>query len=278
MKKKLKFVRDIMAFLCLLIFTLAIPAQETVVPIVHSITLLGGVQNGKWIPAEKTVATLKVKTEFNIINFDRVDKTSVFGTIGERQEVCPDIPVIRLPEIESENPDDDVRFALGANANWNPMPRLPQSISLTDKALEKSVAEFLKTKGIAKSKIVITQAFQIDLEGDGQNETIIAGNYYKRDTYEEQSVGDYSFFLLQTTVKAKTRNIWFEGDFFTAKLLDSGEYDPPTTREISAIADLNGDGKMEFALWDIYYEGNRSSVFEMKNGKPVRVMESVCFV
>jgi hypothetical protein len=37
-----------------MIFNLIVPAQETVVPIVHSIKLLGGAQNGKWITAEKT--------------------------------------------------------------------------------------------------------------------------------------------------------------------------------------------------------------------------------
>ncbi len=52
----------------------------------------------------------------------------------------------------------------------------------------------------------------------------------------------------------------------------------PNRREISAIADLNDDGKMEFALWDIYYEGNRSAVFEIKNGTPVKVLESECYV
>jgi len=47
---------------------------------------------------------------------------------------------------------------------------------------------------------------------------------------------------------------------------------------IYALADLSGDGKMEFALWEIYYEGNRSAVFEIKNGTPVKVLESECYV
>ncbi len=271
-------MRYIVVFLYLMIFNLTVSAQQTVVPIVHSITLLGGAQNGKWITAEKTAALLKDKTEFNIINFSGVEKGTVFGTKGERQEVCLENPVIRLPETESDNPDENVRFALGANAKWNPFPRIPQAIGLTDKTYTKAVADFLKTKGIAKTKIVITQAYRIDLEGDGQNEIIIAGNYYKKGMSEEQSVGDYSFILLRKIVKGKPQNILMGGEFFTSKLLDSGDFDPPNRREISAIADLNGDGKMEFALWDIYYEGNRSAVFEIKNGTPVKVLESECYV
>jgi len=278
MKKNRNFMRNVMAFLCVLILSLIAPAQETVVPIVHYITLLGGAQNGKWITAEKTTALLKDKTEFKIINFNGIGKGTVFGTKGERQGVCLEIPVINLPETESDNPDENVRFALGANAKWDPFPRVPQAISLTDKTYTKSVAKFLRTKGIAKTKIVITQAYQIDLEGDGRNEIIIAGNYYKRGMSEEQNAGDYSFVLLKKIVKGKHRNILMGGEFFTSKLLQSGDFDPPNNREISAIADLNGDGKMEFVLWDIYYEGNRSVVFEMKSGKPVKVLESECYV
>ncbi len=271
-------MRKVLPILCLLIFTLSVSAQETIVPIVHNITLLGGTQNGKWITAEKTAESLKDKTEFNIINFNGVEKDKVFGTKGERQGACLENPVIKLPETEMDNPDENVRFALGANAKWNPLPRIPQAISLTDKTYTKAVSDFLKTKGIAKTNIVITQIYRIDLEGDGQDEVIIAGNYYKKGMSEEQSVGDYSFVLLRKIVKGKTQNILMGGEFFTAKLVKSRDFDPPNMREISAIADLNGDGKMEFVLWDIYYEGNRTAVFEMKNGKPVKVLESECYV
>lgn len=271
-------MRKVSAFLCLLIFTLSVPAQETIVPIVHNITLLGGAQKGKWITAEKTAESLKDKTEFTIINFNGVEKLKVFGTKGERQGVCLDIPVIKLPETESDNADDNVKFALGANAKWNPLPRIPQAIGLTDKTYTKTVADFLKTKGIARTKIVLTQIYRIDLEGDGQDEVIIAGNYYKKGMGEEQSVGDYSFVLLRKIVKGKAQNILMGGEFFTTKLVNSRDFDPPINREISAIADLNGDGKMEFVLWDIYYEGNRTVVFEIKNGKPVKVLESECYV
>ncbi|MCY7347786.1 MAG: PliI family lysozyme inhibitor of I-type lysozyme [Pyrinomonadaceae bacterium] len=267
-------MRHIVVFISLMIFNLTVPAQETVVPIVHSITLLGGAQNGKWITAEKTAALLNDKTEFNIINFNGVEKGTVFGTKGERQGVCLEIPVIELPETESDNPDKDVRFALGANAKWNPVPRIPQAIGLTDKTYTKAVADFLKTKSIAKTKVVITQLYQIDLEGDGQNEVIIAGNYYQKGTSEEQSAGDYSFALLRKVIKEKPRNILIEGDFFTKR----GEYAPPNEREILAIADLNGDGKMEIVLKTFYYEGSWQQVFEMNGDKLSKVLEVSCIV
>lgn len=257
---------------------LAVSAQKTVVPIVNFITLLGGSQNGKWIAAETAASALKDQTEFNIINFTGLEKVPVFGTKGERQGVCPEIPVIRLEEPETDDSEEKVRFALGANADWNPLPRIPNAINFKDRAYIKIVSDFLKTKGISKTQIEITQGFKIDLEGDGQDEIVIAGNYYKNGMQEEQSVGDYSFVLLRKTIKGKPQNILIGGDFFTSKLLDSAEYDPPNSHEISAIADLNGDGKMEIVVHIFYYEGNRQTVYEVKGGKLVKVLETECYV
>ena len=163
------------------IFVSAMSAQNAVVPIVYSETLIGGAQNGKWIEAEKTDTQLTAKTEFNFINFKGIKNVStIFGTKGERG-VCENPRIILDEKLETYNSDEYPNFAIGANAKWNPVPRIPQAISLTDKTYTKLVADFLKTKGLAKTKVEITQAYRIDLEGDGKNEIIIAGNYFKKD-------------------------------------------------------------------------------------------------
>ena len=84
--------------------------------------------------------------------------------------------------------------------------------------------------------------------------------------------------MLRKIVKGKPQNILLDGEFFTAKLLRSGEFAPPSVRDITAIADFNGDGKMEFVLSVFGYEYNSNTIFEMKNGKPVKVLESECGV
>jgi len=54
MKHKLETIMwNIFTFFCLLISSQTILAQPDIVPIVHSITLLGGAQNGRWIAAKK---------------------------------------------------------------------------------------------------------------------------------------------------------------------------------------------------------------------------------
>ncbi len=266
-------------FFCILILSVTGLAQQTVVPIVQSNMLLGGAENGKWLAAEKTAPKLKNKTEFIIIGLSGADKGKrIFGTKGAGWGACPENPIINLdePETASETNADEAKpkIALGANAKWNPMPRLPKAIGLADKSLTKLVADLLKTKGIAKTKIVITQAFRVDLEGDGKDEIILSATYYKKGLTETQGAGDYSFTLLRKTVGGKSQNVLLAGDFFAR----GGEYDPPNEHQMTAIADLNGDGRMEIILHVFYYEGSWKQVYEIKGDKSLKVLEAECGV
>lgn len=266
-------MRYLISLFCLLIFCLPMQAQQYVVPIVHGITLLGGTQDGKWLSAETTESKLKDETAFSIINLTGIEKNTKIGTKGENQDVCSDNPVIEIGETD-EPSENNRQIALGANAKWNPLPRLSQALNSTDKTYMAIVADFLKTKGIVKTKIEITQVFRIDLEGDGLDEIVLTASYFKNGYGEVQGAGDYSFALLRKTVNGKPQNILLDGDFYSKK----ADSDSPSEHEIAALADLNGDGKLEIVLYVGYYEGNRETIYEMKNDKPVKVLESECWV
>lgn len=251
-------------------------AQSPVVPFVYGETLIGGAQNGRWLAADKTDAQIKDKTEFKIVSLSGVTKSGIVGTKNNDRGVCEN-PRITF-ELGDDNDTDDSPFLIGANAAWNPVPRIPQAINLTDRAFTKFVADLLRTKGISKTTIKITQAFRVDLDNDGRNEILITGNYYRKGMSEEQSAGDYSFILLRRTVKGKLQNVLLEGEFYTSRLVRSRDFDPPSERRITAIADLNGDGKMEFMLSVFGYEYNSNTIFEMKSGRPISVLASECGV
>lgn len=252
-----------------LLLTLLISAQETTVPIMTPYYLFGGSKDGKWVKAETVAPQIKDRTKMFLVNLKGAEKTSAtIENTGEDFGACPENKVFKLtPEIESG-------ILVGANAKWNLVPRIPQQIAVTDKTYQKIAADFLKTKGINQTKTKLGQIISVDLEGDGQTEIVIAGNFYRKGMTEEQSAGDYSFVLLRKTIKGKPQNILIEGDFFTKK----GVYDPPNEREIAALADLNGDGKMEIVLHTFYYEGSWERVFEISGGKLTKVLEVSCLV
>ena len=45
---------------------------------------------------------------------------------------------------------------------------------------------------------------------------------------------------------------------------------------IVAVADLNGDGRMEIALRSIHSESDRQMLFEFKKGKAVMLFDESC--
>lgn len=254
-------------------FSAAVAAQDDkFVPIMSSYYLLGGSQNGKWLTAEALAPRMKGTTKMTTLNLSGIRKTGVNLTnTGEEYGACIENTVFKFdPEVEA---DTEASLAVGENAKWNLVPRVPQEIAATDKTYANIATAFLKTKGIARPKINLDQILQVDLEGDGRMEILMTGNFYKKGMTELPGAGDYSFALLRKIVNGRARNVLIEGEFFTR---NRGDYSPPNERRIFAVADLNGDGKMEIVLDSTYYEGGSETVFEITGGKPSRVLEVSC--
>lgn len=260
------------SILCLMAFAAIVPAQENrqaIVPMASGYYLLGGAQNGKWLTAETVAPLIPKRTEMVFVNLQGVVKNGAsLNNTGEENGACPENKLMRL------EPENASGFAVGANAGWKLVPRTPQTIGVANKTYRRAAADFLRTKGIARTKINLRQIFEIDLEGDGQAEILITGNFYQKGNMEAQTPGDYSFALLRKTVNGRVENILIDGEFFTRR----DYYDPPNTRRILAVADLNGDGRMEIVLDTHYYEGSWKQVFEIEGTKLTKVLEASCLV
>lgn len=262
-------MRILKSILCLLAFAAIVPAQTAIVPLATDYYLLGGSQNGRWLTAEAVAPTLAKRTEMVFVNLRGVGKSSaILNNTGEENGACPENKLMRL------EPETGSTFAAGANAGWNLVPRAPQPISVANKTYRRVAADFLRTKGIVRTKINLRQIVRIDLEGDGQAEVLITGDFYQKGNMEAQTPGDYSFALLRKITGGRVRNILIDGEFFTRR----GYYDPPNTREILAVADLNGDGRMEIVLDTHYYEGSWKQLYEIEGAKLTKVLEASCRV
>ncbi|HUR98570.1 MAG TPA: hypothetical protein VMZ26_10945 [Pyrinomonadaceae bacterium] len=145
----------------------------------------------------------------------------------------------------------------------------PQTIDANGSAYKTVVTNFLRKKGIAKPVVRIKEAFRIDLEGDGGEEVVLSATYYKKGLSSDAAVGDYSFVIVRKSVGKIVTDHLLKGDFILKKV----DFGAPTENHVSAIADLNGDGKMEIVLSGSYYEGDFAGAFEMKNGRPVEIKE-----
>lgn len=251
---------------CFLLSALTVSAQAKVVPIIEMKVggLLGGVENGKFIDAKTTAVKLKDEGKYTLYLFDGTNQSELkLKKPTPSQDVCEGFYNIEL----EENDYKMGGVALGEGYGWNPTPRLPQAFNLNDATYKKAVADVLRAKGIAKTIIKMTQAVRIDLEGDGQEEVLIAATHYSGDIGSQANRGDYSFVMLRKVVGGKVQTSVIAGDFITKKI----DFGAPSTYEISAIADLNGDGKMEIIMHSSYYEGSSTGVYQMKDGKPMEI-------
>lgn len=259
--KKLRFIFTASLLLCL---NGILSAQKTVVPIIDVKVsgLLGGVQNGKWLDAKTTFEMLKGEESYSLFG--------ITGKVGELTATVesPDVPCEEFYYAKTEL-DVKQGIGIGTGRDWNVVPRVPKAISLTDKTYLKIVSDILRSKGLPTAKARIEQAVRVDIDGDGVDEVLLTAGSYIGNIQPSANAGNYSFVLLRKIVAGKVKNIMIAEEYVKKKI----DFGAPSRFEVSAIADLNGDGKMEFVLYGEYYEGSEAGVYEIKGDKAVEVKE-----
>lgn len=261
----MKFLITKLAFL--FICTTSLVAQTALVPIadMRLAGLMGGVQNGRWVASEKATPKVKSETEFVLIGINGVEEGAVtLGKKGAPGDPCQDMTPFEF------DLEQDSGIAIGSGAKWNFVPRIPKPIDLNSAIYKTVVTNFLKRKGISRPMVSIKEAVRVDLEGDGTEEVLLSATHYKGGMLHPSAApGDYSFVILRKAVGKVVTDHMLDGEFY----LKNVEFGAPNEHHLSAIADLNGDGKMEVVIRGFYYEGAFASAFEMKNGRPVRIKE-----
>ncbi len=136
-------------------------------------------------------------------------------------------------------------------------------------------AGLLESRGVADPDVIIEQVIRTDLEGDGVEEVIVAASSIDPADFLAAEVGDYSLVYLRRLVA---------GEVQTAILRDVIVLSPDDVPQnlgryrVSAVADLNGDGKMEIILSSETWEGATVEAWEYVNDDlgPVEILGCGC--
>lgn len=246
------------------------PVQVHAIVEISEGCLIGGARDTKWVKADTFAKRLKGEQKFNLYGLE--------GPAGE----------ITISKV-APNGDCDGEWSAQtsskakagiaiASPDWNVMPRQPRAIDPKDPTYLKVVSDILKGAGISNPEVNISQAYKIDLDGDGKDEVVIAANRFAQGLHELSGVGnvasagDYSLVFVRKIIGDKAQNIFL----VKAVWLKADEGVLPRANHISAIADLNGDGVMEIVGYNAYHEGSASYVIELKSNKAIGVLECSC--
>jgi hypothetical protein len=256
--------------LVLLLFSATAVAAD-LHPIVEIDTgyLFGGSADGKWIKAEKVAKSMKGGTAFRVFGLTQeFGKATAGKPKADRAEACADMLKMSLSP-----PPKEGEVAL--SAPWNALPRKPQVADPTQQVYVDAVREFLESRRISDPKVKITRILRVDLDGDGEEEVLInATNYFTEDgdvPLDTAAPGSYSIVLLRRVVAGKVQTELIAGDFYV-----KDESSASNLYEITAVLDLNGDGKLEVIVHSHYYEGSATTIYDCSGGKCKDVLSVAC--
>src|SRR5436190_7957592 len=248
-------MRSPISFAFTVLFVLCARAETFPIVDVQYGYLIGGVENGKWIESDAARKSVKPGTKLQVYGAAGQVGTAAIVKLDTAGEACPDRPMVKL------NPKKPKQGAIAFAAKANPLPRKPQPVDVKEKKHVDAVREFFREHGLKDPPIQITQAVKIDIDGDGEDEVVISATHYKKvdEIPDESTPNTYSFVMVARSAQGKPTMQLVAGEFYPKAKPDAA---PPNKFEIAALADLNGDGKIDIVVRSKYYEGDEVTVYE----------------
>ena len=223
---------------------------EGVPPVVVSRYGLMGWWDGDWVvPEGLDEVPVEGGETYQVVMLDQPQSTA----IGGAARLCePSLtPVLDLdPPLPGDFGDAG---AIAVLSDWELRPSPITVLGELIGEHRDAVIDVLERLGML-SEPEVYQHLGADLESDGSEEVIIVAKQVGDALFAQP--GDYSVALLRKII---------EGEWQTAILETSlAEPDSPyiLSHSVAAVADLNGDGKMEIVIDAAYYEGAGSVAYE----------------
>lgn len=243
--------------------------SSKVLPIVdvQSGYLLGGTRDKNWIKPQATAAQIKGGEKYRLLEPKRVSGMAIGSKARTNEAPCEKTFFVDIKPRKS---------VLAIGGKWKTQPRATQILGNNSPVYRKIVGDILR-KNRLQPNVKITQIWRVDLEGDGQNEVLISATNHKGyetpGSISSRSLkNEYSMTLLRKVVGGKVVTQMLEEEYYPK----NKDFNAPNVFTLAGVWDLNGDGRLEIVTFGRYYEGNWTTIYEMRGSKATKVLEEGC--
>jgi hypothetical protein len=159
-------------------------------------------------------------------------------------------------------------LGVALSAPWVIVPHLVEQIE-DDGTYAAFASELLAERGLDVPDPTMKQILQVDLEGDGVNEVLVVAEDVSEGLFAQD--GDYSIVFVRRTAAGDVQT-----DILGESVIVTADDPFVNSYSLGAVADLNGDSKMEVVLTAAYYEGIVVEVWEYVAEGPVPQITASC--
>lgn len=234
--------------------------------------VIGGHSAGRWLESEKAGKTINPGTTYRLFTLKGESGKVKVTKAAPEADVCMEVWMAELDEVIDED-------CIGVAASWNPMPRSVKLADTKQDVYVKAVTDILTAQGIKKPVVKITQHLRMDLDGDGEEEVLLAATRYPTAEGEGSApmaatAGSYSFVALRRVIGGKVETQIIGGEFYPKNM----EFNAPNVYHVGGVLDMDGDGRMEIIMNSQYYEGGDTTVWKLGKKQAEKVLEIACGV
>ncbi len=249
------------------------PPSDSSSVVISRLYAIGGWTGSEWEPYEGFPPADIPAREGDTFQVSVVGEPEGGTTVGgDPEETCEPLGIYGIPTSPELFYEFGEAATIAVRAAWDISPRPVQVLDPIPSVYRDIIGEFLEGRGIDDPVVEVIQAVKTDLQGDGIDEVVLVAE--RHNGFFNEQVGDYSLVLLRTVVDEVVQTAVL-GESLVLEATDPGLF---IRYRLSALADLNGDAKLEVVTTDTYYEGAGTFVWEYINDDlgPTVVMSAGC--
>lgn len=228
--------------------------------------LLGGSRQGQWQDSTATAADLKGDEAYAIYADNALLGYSVGTLPAQNPPFCPAMQEVSL------HADDPFNSIVALGPDWNALPRIPQELPADNEIYRQVIDQLLVANGIPQPEVRIDRVLKVDLEGDGVYEVLISASRFADGKGQDVEAGDYSVVVLRKVSGDAVLSIPLVADYYP----QSQPAAFPDKHLLTAVLDLNGDGRMEIVVSITGWEKTGALGYEVDGAAAREILQVRC--